>query len=104
VLFKTANTFFGLRVPEDRGAVIVGVVAQDDAEPGRFGARAEIQGGTKTVRGMRECNRRHDKPIEVMLWLARMTWRETMILIAISASLSAAITAGIRLVMENPTF
>jgi hypothetical protein len=33
-----------------------------------------------------------------------MTWRETMILLAISASLSAAITAGIRLVIENLTF
>jgi hypothetical protein len=33
-----------------------------------------------------------------------MTWRETMILVAISALLSAAITAGIRFVMENLTF
>jgi hypothetical protein len=33
-----------------------------------------------------------------------MTWRETMILVAISALLSAAITVGIRIVVENATF
>jgi hypothetical protein len=33
-----------------------------------------------------------------------MTWRETFILIAISALLSAAITVGIRIVVENLTF
>ena len=38
------------------------------------------------------------------LWLAQMTWRETMIVAAISALLSAAITLAIRMVFESATF
>jgi hypothetical protein len=33
-----------------------------------------------------------------------MTWRETMILIAIAALLSAAITVAMKVVIENATF
>jgi hypothetical protein len=37
-------------------------------------------------------------------WLSRMTWRDILILAAISALLSAAITACIKAVFVNLTF